>query len=249
VVRIWKIPDQVIRLAVLFAIAGVALLVVRSMLVPKSFGEIGHYRADAVDAIAAQDIKYGGWQLCVECHDTEGEIKAASYHRSLACEVCHGPSYRHATEDPEIEPQMPRKRGEACLYCHSYLASRPTGFPQIIERLHNPLKPCISCHNPHDPTPPETPSACSACHAQIARTKAISHHASLDCETCHDAEPEHRENPRAHLPKKPTTNEFCGQCHAKGADSPAEIPRVDIASHGGRNLCWQCHYPHFPEGS
>ena len=31
------------------------------------------------------------------------------------------------------------------------------------------------------------------------------------------------------------------------ADSPAEIPRVDLASHAGRDLCWQCHYPHFPE--
>ena len=26
------------------------------------------------------------------------------------------------------------------------------------------------------------------------------------------------------------------------------MPRVDIVEHGGRYLCWQCHYPHDPEG-
>ncbi len=106
---------------------------------------------------------------------------------------------------------------------------------------------CIGCHDPHDPAPPMTPESCSACHAQIARTKAISHHATLDCQTCHEAQPEHRESPRANLPKKPTENAFCGQCHAEGADAPASIPRVDVAAHSGRDLCWQCHYPHFPE--
>ena len=245
--RIGKIPDQAVRLLILFAIAGAGLLVARRQLVPESFGELGHYRADAVEAVASQEIHYAGWQLCVECHDTEGEVKDASYHRSLACEVCHGASYAH-TEDPEILPHVPRERGEACLYCHEYLASRPTGFPQIIERVHNPMEPCVACHDPHDPTPPQMPEACSACHAEIARTKSISHHATLACETCHEAAPEHRQNPRANLPKKPTDNQFCGQCHATGADSAAEIPRVDIASHGGRYLCWQCHYPHFPEG-
>jgi ribosomal protein S27AE len=52
---------------------------------------------------------------------------------------------------------------------------------------------------------------------------------------------------RAFLPKKPTSREFCGTCHSKEAKSPREIPRIDLTTHGGRYLCWQCHYPHFPE--
>jgi ribosomal protein S27AE len=28
---------------------------------------------------------------------------------------------------------------------------------------------------------------------------------------------------------------------------PPEIPRVEMRTHGERYLCWQCHYPHFPE--
>ncbi|MFQ5600968.1 MAG: hypothetical protein ACE5G2_10510, partial [Candidatus Krumholzibacteriia bacterium] len=89
--------------------------------------------------------------------------------------------------------------------------------------------------------------SCAACHAQIARTKAVSHHGKLRCVTCHDSSPAHRVNPRAHLPRKPAAREFCGRCHAAGADSPEHIPRIDLDAHGRRYLCWQCHYPHHPE--
>jgi hypothetical protein len=149
--------------------------------------------------------------------------------------------------------------------CHAYDASRPTGFPQINPTAHNPLKPCISCHNPHDPVPPRVPQECSACHGQIERTKAVSSHALLPCTTCHRATPQHRTSPRAALPTKPETREFCGTCHAKGAADgllqgvPAAeaqrlgaakkaAPKIDISDHGGSYLCWQCHYPHLPEG-
>jgi len=246
-VRIWKFPDQVVRLAILFAIAIVALIVVRQRFVPESFGEEGHYRADAVGVIAAQELRYAGMQVCADCHDDTTEIKNASYHRGMTCEGCHGPANDHANDPTEILPFIPTGR-DSCLRCHDYRPARPTGFPQIIENLHNPMEACMECHDPHDPTPPELPESCSACHAAIARTKAVSHHWSLDCETCHEARSEHRENPRANLPTKPTAREFCGQCHAKQAGSSASIPRIELATHGGRYLCWQCHYPHYPEG-
>jgi hypothetical protein len=132
--------------------------------------------------------------------------------------------------------------------CHAYDRSRPTGFPQINPASHNPDLPCITCHNPHDPVPPEVPQECSACHAQIARTKAVSRHASLACTTCHEVSEQHKVSPRSALPGKPQTREFCGQCHAGGAgDSP--VPQIDLATHGSHYLCWQCHYPHMPEGN
>ena len=244
--RIWKIPDQVIRLAILFLIAAVALIIVRQRFVPETFGELGHYRAAAIDTVAGQDIKYAGWLVCVECHEDIGEVKSLSYHRTLSCEVCHGPASDHVADPSSFLPAVPRARGEVCLYCHDYLPSRPTGFPQILESLHNPMAPCITCHDPHDPSPPETPEACSACHAQIARTKAISHHHRIDCVTCHQTPSEHKQNPRAHLPRKPTEREFCVQCHARGATGAPDAPRIEANVHGGTYLCWQCHYPHFP---
>ncbi|MFQ5525094.1 MAG: hypothetical protein ACE5GX_02425 [Thermoanaerobaculia bacterium] len=245
--KIWRIPDQVIRLAVVLVAAMAALWVMRGRFVPASFGETGHYRADAVVIAAAQPLRYAGWQVCAECHDSEAEVKIRSFHRTVSCEVCHGPSAAHAENFEAQMPVIPRERGAECLSCHGYQSSRPTGFPQIIERLHNPLQSCIGCHDPHDPTPPEIPESCTACHAQIARTKAVSHHLAIECETCHDAPAEHREHPRSVLPRKPTAREFCGGCHAKDADTPVAIPRVDLNSHGERYLCWQCHYPHHPE--
>ena len=243
-----RIPGQVVRLVILFVAAAVVLILVRQRFVPESFGEIGHYRAAAVDAVAAQELRYAGLQACAECHTDEAEIKSRSYHRGLTCEGCHGAANDHVNDPTEALPQVPQGR-EACLRCHEYLSSRPTGFAQIVESLHNPMTPCAECHDPHDPTPPEVPGSCSACHANIDRLLSVSHHWSLGCETCHQAPPEHRENPRAHLPQKPTDREFCGGCHATDAEASREIPRVDLSEHGGRYLCWQCHYPHFPEGS
>jgi hypothetical protein len=169
----------------------------------------------------------------------------------LACETCHGPCYQH-TQDPggDFTPYAPRLR-DFCVLCHAYDPSRPTGFPQINPTAHNPLKPCISCHAPHDPVPPTLPRECSACHAQIERTKAVSSHALIACTTCHKAPDRHKSAPRAALPSKPETREFCGTCHGAGTAAkaaPKEAPRVDVSTHGGRNLCWECHYPHLPEG-
>ena len=242
-----RIPGQVLRIAVVFALAIAVLVAARQRFVPDSFGEIGHYRAAALPAIAAQPVRYAGTQACVECHSEEGEIKARSYHSGLACESCHGPAAEHAADPEKGKPHLPRERA-FCVRCHGYQQARPTGFPQILEAVHNPLQPCTTCHQPHDPRPPRVPESCSGCHGAIARTKAVSHHHALECETCHQTPREHRTAPRLHRPRKPAAREFCGQCHAAGASSPKEIPRVDLASHGGRYLCWQCHYPHDPEG-
>jgi ribosomal protein S27AE len=50
-------------------------------------------------------------------------------------------------------------------------------------------------------------------------------------------------------PSKPQTREFCGKCHGKDAtDKLAKnAPKIDLAEHGEKYVCWQCHYPHSPE--
>jgi len=238
--------QQVTRLTIVFSLFIVALVVARHFLVPKTFGEKGHYRAAAIDEIVAQKIKYAGHETCAVCHDDVAAKHDAHRHAGVACEVCHGPAADHANDPTEIHPPAPRQRGR-CPLCHGFDASRPTGFPQIEPAVHNPLKPCYTCHDPHAPEPPRTPEDCGACHAQIARTKAVSHHAQLPCTRCHETPKEHLVSPRLNLPSKPRDRSFCGQCHGSEADSPREIPRIDLASHGERYVCWQCHYPHFPE--
>ncbi|MBI2834404.1 MAG: hypothetical protein HYX76_08260 [Acidobacteria bacterium] len=241
-----RLPQQVSRLLVLFAASGAVLLAARQYLVPPTFGSLGHYRAAAVDEIAARPIRYAGRDACGDCHGDVLVVHAGARHQTVACEACHGPAAAHVESGGEAKPRVPRDRS-FCPRCHGYDPARPTGFPQIDPIAHNPLKPCFSCHDPHAPVPPNIPASCAACHGEIARVKAVSHHTGLACTECHVASDQHKDTPRLSRPSKPRAREFCGRCHAKDANSPKEIPRIDLATHGPRYLCWQCHYPHDPE--
>jgi hypothetical protein len=239
-------PEQIKRLGLVATLLVALVLLVRFVVIPRAYFSTRIHQASTIRREVAKPIRFAGMATCRTCHSEVYDTKAASYHRNLGCETCHGPSQNHADDPMGVKPYAPRDR-TFCPVCHAYDASRPTGFPQILPASHNPGVACIACHNPHDPTPPETPQECSACHAQIWRTKAVSRHAGLDCTTCHEVSEQHKTAPRTARPTKPQTREFCGQCHASGAtDGP---PQVDLATHGGHFLCWQCHYPHLPEGS
>jgi len=241
-----KIPKQILSLAFLFALAIAALVVARILLVPHSFGKYGHYRADAVNEIVAQSINYAGYNTCINCHDEIYKLKQESNHKGVSCEACHGPTAKHTESPDQFVPSAPRERGY-CPLCHGYNSSRPTGFPQIVTALHNPGQACMTCHNPHNPLLPHTPEECSACHREIASQERVSEHASLPCVKCHTVPNEHLLNPQFTPAQKPMEREFCGQCHAQEATSDPGIPRIDLDTHGGRYLCWDCHYPHHPE--
>ncbi|MEE8576488.1 MAG: hypothetical protein V3T31_04470 [candidate division Zixibacteria bacterium] len=241
-----RFPQQIIPLVVIIVAAMTALIVARQMLLPPSFGKLGHYRADAVGEVASLEKVYAGYQVCLDCHDDIYEEKQQSNHATVSCEACHGPAMAH-TEDPdEVTPIVPSGRG-FCPVCHGYDPARPTGFPQIIPVQHNPGQPCMDCHSPHSPELPYAPEDCSACHREIASEKLVSHHATLSCETCHTVPDEHLMNPAAVKAQKPDNKAVCGECHAEDADSARRIPRVDIDTHGERYFCWDCHYPHSPE--
>jgi hypothetical protein len=241
-----RIPEQVKRLVIVVVVLVAALLIARHYLIPKDFGKYGHFRASAVDSIIAQPVQYAGQVACADCHPDIVKTKSGGYHKNVACEVCHGPAFNHTQDPTAVKPPAPRQR-DSCPVCHEFLPSRPTGFPQIVTASHNPYKPCIGCHQPHDPKPPQAPKQCDACHADIARTKSLSHHVYVPCTRCHEAPEQHRTRPREFRPSKPDKREFCGGCHAKDANSPKEIPRIDMNTHGERYVCWQCHYPHLPE--
>ena len=238
-----RFPDALVRLGAVFAVLIAVVLLVRSVL-PPSVTDTRYQQQATVEREAARSIRYAGSGICADCHD-EANVKRTSFHRNLSCETCHGPAREHADNPSEVKPSLPRLR-EFCVRCHSYDRSRPTGFPQINPAAHNPLKACISCHNPHDPKPPKAPQECQGCHAEIARTKALSPHVLLECTTCHEVPSAHRTTPRAVLASIPKEREFCGRCHATTA-AVRETPKVDIATHGEKYLCWQCHYPHMPE--
>jgi len=241
-----KIPDQIKRLIVPFAIVAILLLAMRYFLVPRSFGKYGHYRADAVDEIAGLNIMYAGHDACSLCHTDISQLKSTGNHMGVSCEVCHEPAQAHIDDPTGVKPHAPRDR-VLCSLCHGYNPSRPTGLPQIIPEAHNPTKPCFSCHNPHDPKPPHPLKECSACHLHIVRLKAESAHSGLPCERCHGFTQKHVVEPRGLKPSTPRERGFCGACHAAGAPGLKDIPRVDIMEHYNEYQCYQCHYPHLPE--
>src|SRR3989304_3895088 len=55
-----RLPQQISRLPPGFARALAALLVARRLLIPKTFGDLGHYRASAIGENAVLGIKYAG---------------------------------------------------------------------------------------------------------------------------------------------------------------------------------------------
>ena len=220
-------PEQIARLGIVVAILLAVTLALRFAVIPASFFSRELHRSSTVERELANPIRFAGTTACRSCHEEHYETKYRGKHRGLACETCHGPSTAHTENPAEVKPYAPRDR-TFCPVCHAYDPSRPTGFPQINPATHNPSVACITCHQPHEPEPPEVPRDCSACHGQIARTKAVSSHARLACTTCHTVDERHKVTPRAALPTKPETREFCGQCHASGSSGPArriEAPR------------------------
>ena len=241
-----KLPEQAVRIVVVFIVLAAVLFVVRQFIIPPEMKDMTLIRAATMEREADKEIKYAGAAACSQCHEKQQEVKKSGYHRDLSCESCHGAAQKHVDNPTEVKPTSPTKR-DYCGYCHNYNSSRPTGFPQINPETHNPRKPCISCHNPHNPKPPQTPHSCAACHAQIERTKAVSYHALLACTVCHTTPEKHKTEPRVVTPTKPDKREFCGKCHAEGAGAKG-VPTVDMATHGEKYVCWQCHYPHMLGG-
>jgi hypothetical protein len=242
-----RLPEQVTRLGLVVGVIVLGTLVTRFYLLPAPLVSGELQRAATVERWVATPLKFAGSEACQGCHEDVAVKKAKGFHKNLACEGCHGPAVKHAEDPGAAKPAAPRDR-KFCPVCHTYDASRPTGFPQINPTAHNPLKPCVACHSPHEPVPPRTPAACAACHAQIERTKAVSSHALLECTTCHTTPERHKTAPRSALPSKPETREFCARCHAKDATVVKEAPKIDVSAHGGSYRCWECHYPHLPEG-
>ena len=248
VLRIWKFPDQVVRLGILLTAAVIAMVVIRDRFVPESFGELGHYRADAVITIENQR----------SATPARSSVSSAtmSRARSRAPPTIALSLARSATA---LRPRMPRTT-KASFRSSKEIAARPV-FP-------------VTNTCPH--APPAFHRSSSGCtihrsHVSAVTTPTIPHRRRFPDRaqpvTHRSPEPSRSPTtfncparpvmrpcpsifriPRSFLPKRPTTREFCGGCHGTIADAAPSAPQVDIAAHGDRYLCWQCHYPHFPEG-
>lgn len=144
-------PIQVKRLLLAFAIFIGMMLVLKYYLTPESWREYGPYRGNALKEISSKEAKYVQMETCAMCHDSIAEIKIQGMHKSIQCETCHGPGFKHA-DDPENNDLEIHQDRQFCLRCHTKNAASPQNVIKQIDAVeHNEGEECITCHNPHQP--------------------------------------------------------------------------------------------------
>jgi hypothetical protein len=149
---------HIIRAVLLLIAFAVVFVIVRHFLVPSSFGDYGHYRADSIVEFAAKTPMHGGPASCTECHADEVDFVSAEEHGSVSCEVCHALLATHAAGGEKTADMAVRRTTALCAWCHQRLAARPATFPQIVLIEHVTDKGgelsdgiCLECHDAHDP--------------------------------------------------------------------------------------------------
>ena len=145
-----KDAGHLFRFAGLFVLAFVVFLVIRGYVVPKSFGQYGHYRGAAIAEIGARPVKYAGHEACETCHTDQAESKSKGKHAQVNCEACHGALAKHAEDPAAVTPVKPDS-AVLCARCHTATGAKPKGFPQVNPAEHSNGVPCATCHQPHNP--------------------------------------------------------------------------------------------------
>jgi hypothetical protein len=147
---------HVFRVALVVAVVLAVTFIARGFLVPESYGLYGPYRYDSVaEQMNIRAPVHRGPAACGECHGDELEKRTAGSHKTVSCEVCHGPLLRHVKEDGTVEPPTVDRSYTLCARCHRRVDGRPKAFPQVDldEHVNGPVEGriCLTCHDPHSP--------------------------------------------------------------------------------------------------
>ena len=145
-------PAHIVRLLLLLVSVLVLAVIGRGFMVDPSYYQFGNYRGDAVIEIAADEPKIQGSETCNACHGERHGQWSAGSHKTVQCEVCHGPAESHPESGPLPIPEDPVR---LCSICHEKMPGRPAAQPQVVIEDHAMgdagIEPCINCHNPHSP--------------------------------------------------------------------------------------------------
>ena len=153
---------HIIRAVLVLLTVAVVFVLVRHVMIPKSFGEYGHYRYDSVADYQAQQARHGAPGACNDCHDEQAELRIDGKHKSVSCEVCHAPLQTHVVADEMVAPMRVRRSSELCGWCHEKLVARPATMPQVHMTDHVienggelTETACLECHDAHNPSESE----------------------------------------------------------------------------------------------
>lgn len=146
----FKDAAHLLSLAAVLAAGMLILVLIRGYMVPKSFGQYGHYRGDALKEVKAQPVAYGGHQNCEVCHSEILDVKVKGKHAGVNCEACHGPLAKHM-EDPAGVKPVKLDTAKLCVRCHEANSAKPKNFPQVVSEDHSAGLACNECHQPHSP--------------------------------------------------------------------------------------------------
>lgn len=147
---LFKDKEHLVRMAGIFAAGIVLFLLLQFLLVPKTFGRYGHYRASAIGDAAAHPLKYAGRAACSSCHAPVLEVHQGGKHARVGCEACHGALVEHARKPASVKPPALDSK-KLCPACHAVSISRPAWFKQVNVQEHSSGEACDTCHQPHAP--------------------------------------------------------------------------------------------------
>ncbi len=148
--RLLKDGEHLVRLALLFGVGVVVFVLLRALLVPPTYGELGAFRAAALDDVRAHAPAFAGRAACTECHGEQARSLAGGHHARLGCETCHGPLAAHASKPDAVKPEPPAVVA-LCSRCHASNQARPKSQPQVDPESHSEGNACTDCHDPHAP--------------------------------------------------------------------------------------------------
>jgi hypothetical protein len=147
---------HVFRVLLVLVVAMVALVLGRSLAVPRSYGLHGSYRFDNVaEQASARPPLHGGAASCAACHAERAKAHGGGAHAKVSCEICHEPLGRHVKEGARFAAMRVDRGVALCARCHRKIDGRPAAFPQVVLDQH--VKggargdACLECHDPHSP--------------------------------------------------------------------------------------------------
>lgn len=143
------------RVSLLLILLLVGVVLGRHFLIPKSFGQAGFYRYDALVELIEMEPRHGAPDACGDCHDDIFALKAEGKHSGVQCEVCHDVLSSHVKDDEKFADMAINRSYKLCAYCHQKLVARPTSVAQINLVEHLELEPdeaipaeaCLECHD------------------------------------------------------------------------------------------------------